>query len=69
MKSAVSGNEVGLSLHEWWALSAQEQAQLRGHAYERLQRVDADYGNGMSTAFELAEEVIGELCGGILARL
>jgi D-hydroxyproline dehydrogenase subunit beta len=31
--------------------------------------VQVTMGNGMSTAFGLAEEVIGELCGGILPRL
>jgi D-hydroxyproline dehydrogenase subunit beta len=36
-------------------------------AHTRLVQVTT--GNGMSTAFGLAEEVIGELCGGILARL
>jgi FAD dependent oxidoreductase TIGR03364 len=36
-------------------------------AHTRLVQVTT--GNGMSTAFGLAEEVIGELCGGILPRL
>jgi phosphonoacetaldehyde hydrolase len=40
---AVSGNEVGLSLQEWSALSAREQARLREHAYERLQSAAPDY--------------------------
>jgi phosphonoacetaldehyde hydrolase len=40
---AVSGNEVGLSLQEWSALSAPEQADARGRAYERLQSVAPDY--------------------------
>jgi phosphonoacetaldehyde hydrolase len=40
---AVSGNEVGLSLQEWSALSAPEQAHVRARAYERLQSVDPDY--------------------------
>jgi D-hydroxyproline dehydrogenase subunit beta len=35
----------------------------------RTRLVQVTTGNGMSTAFGLAEEVIGELCGGILARL
>ncbi|MBV8596880.1 MAG: phosphonoacetaldehyde hydrolase [Candidatus Eremiobacteraeota bacterium] len=40
---AVSGNEVGLSLEEWLALTAEQQAQLRNHAYERLNKSLADY--------------------------
>jgi phosphonoacetaldehyde hydrolase len=40
---AVSGNEVGLSLQEWSALSTPEQAHVRGRAYERLARVAPDY--------------------------
>jgi D-hydroxyproline dehydrogenase subunit beta len=35
----------------------------------RTRLVQVTTGNGMSTAFGLAEEVIGELCGGILAGL
>lgn len=35
----------------------------------RTRVVQVTTGNGMSTAFGLAEEVIGELCGGILPRL
>jgi D-hydroxyproline dehydrogenase subunit beta len=35
----------------------------------RTRLVQVTTGNGMSTAFGLAEEVMAELCGGILARL
>jgi hypothetical protein len=34
----------------------------------RTRPVQVTAGNGMSTPFGLVEEVIGELCGGILAR-
>lgn len=40
---AVSGNEVGLTLAEWSALSTQEQAQTRERAYARLQSANPDY--------------------------
>jgi phosphonoacetaldehyde hydrolase len=40
---AVSGNEVGLSLDEWSALGAQQQAFLRDRAYKSLQKSRPDY--------------------------
>jgi len=39
---AISGNEVGLSLAEWQALPAQEQAALRAHATAVLRDAGAD---------------------------
>ncbi|CAM3772341.1 phosphonoacetaldehyde hydrolase [Parendozoicomonas haliclonae] len=40
---AISGNEVGLDLDEWQALSATEQNKLRIKAYERLYKSGAHY--------------------------
>jgi phosphonoacetaldehyde hydrolase len=40
---AVSGNEVGLSLGEWQALPADEQARLRQRAYRRMLKSGAHY--------------------------
>ncbi|MDO6513567.1 phosphonoacetaldehyde hydrolase [Neptuniibacter sp. 2_MG-2023] len=40
---AVSGNEVGLDLEEWLALSAEEQDKLRGKAYARFRACGAHY--------------------------
>ncbi len=40
---AISGNEVGLSLEEWKALSAEEQEALRQRAYRNLLRGGAHY--------------------------
>lgn len=40
---AVSGNEVGLSLAQWQALSEQEQERDRRRAYERFARCGAHY--------------------------
>jgi phosphonoacetaldehyde hydrolase len=40
---AISGNEVGLSLEEWLALTDEQRAGLRNHAYERLRRSFPDY--------------------------
>jgi phosphonoacetaldehyde hydrolase len=40
---AVSGNEVGLSLTDWQALSGDEQKRLRGRAYDRLRPSGAHY--------------------------
>ena len=40
---AVSGNEVGLSLEEWTALTPVEQLSLRNRAYENLCAVEPDY--------------------------
>lgn len=40
---AISGNEVGLSLAEWSALSTQEQSHMRERAYARLQNAGPDY--------------------------
>jgi len=40
---AVSGNEVGLPLAEWQALSAQEQAAKRSRAFSRMQQCGAHY--------------------------
>lgn len=40
---AVSGNEVGLSLDAWQALSEAEQQALRDRAYDRFRRAGAHY--------------------------
>jgi len=40
---AISGNEVGLPLAEWRALSSVEQARRRGRAYERMRMAGAHY--------------------------
>jgi phosphonoacetaldehyde hydrolase len=40
---AISGNEVGLSLAEWSALSTREQTHVRARARERLQSAAPDY--------------------------
>ncbi len=40
---AVSGNEVGLSLEDWKALSAEEQEALRQRAYRNMLRCGAHY--------------------------
>ena len=40
---AISGNEVGLSLDGWNALSADEQQVCRKHAYERMHQAGAHY--------------------------
>ncbi len=40
---AISGNEVGLSLDDWNALSTDEQQGPRKHAYERLHQAGAHY--------------------------
>ncbi len=40
---AVSGNEVGMCLEDWSALSETEQDQLRAKAYDRFNRAGAHY--------------------------
>ncbi|MBR9829285.1 MAG: HAD-IA family hydrolase, partial [Oceanospirillales bacterium] len=40
---AVSGNEVGMSLEDWQALNAEEQAQRRAAAYQRMTGSGAHY--------------------------
>jgi phosphonoacetaldehyde hydrolase len=40
---AVSGNEVGLSLEQWTALSEEEKAPLRERAYQRMKSAGAHY--------------------------
>jgi len=40
---AISGNEVGMPLADWEALSAAEQAPLRAHAYDRMEKCGAHY--------------------------
>ena len=40
---AIAGNEVGLSLADWTALPAADQARLRDKAYDRMRRSGAHY--------------------------
>lgn len=40
---AVSGNEVGLTLEDWTALSAEEQGARRARAYTRMQQCGSHY--------------------------
>ena len=40
---AIAGNEVGLSLADWQALPANDQARLGGRAYDRMRRSGAHY--------------------------
>lgn len=39
----VSGNEVGLTLDEWWALSAEQQEQRRRRAFDKMAASGAHY--------------------------
>lgn len=53
---AVSGNEVGLPLAQWSALSPSKQSTLRSRAYARLRKSKADY--IIDTVAQLADVIL-----------